>query len=36
MMGRVCSITGEEEECIRILMGKPEGNRPYKEKGISG
>jgi hypothetical protein len=24
-MGRACSTNGGEEECIRILVGKPEG-----------
>jgi hypothetical protein len=27
-MGRACSTNGGEEECIRILVGKPEGKRP--------
>jgi hypothetical protein len=27
-MGRACSTNGEEAECIRILVGKPEGKRP--------
>jgi hypothetical protein len=27
-MGRACSTNGREEECIRILVGKPEGKRP--------
>jgi hypothetical protein len=27
-MGRACSTKGGEEECIRILVGKPEGKRP--------
>jgi hypothetical protein len=27
-MGRVSNTNGSEEECIRILVGKPEGKRP--------
>jgi hypothetical protein len=27
-MGRACSTKGGEEECIRILGGKPDGKRP--------
>jgi hypothetical protein len=27
-MGRACSTNWGEEECIRILVGKPEGKRP--------
>jgi hypothetical protein len=26
--GKVCGTNGAEEECIRILVGKPEGKRP--------
>jgi hypothetical protein len=28
-MGRACSAYGGEERCIRVLMGKPEGKRPF-------
>jgi hypothetical protein len=27
-MARPCSTNGGEKECIRILVGKPEGKRP--------
>jgi hypothetical protein len=27
-MGRACSTNGDEDECIRILVRKPEGMRP--------
>jgi hypothetical protein len=27
-MGRACSTNGGEEECISILVGKPEGKKP--------
>jgi hypothetical protein len=27
-MGRACSTNGGEEECYRILVGKPEAKRP--------
>jgi hypothetical protein len=27
-MSRACSTNGREEECISILVGKPEGKRP--------
>jgi hypothetical protein len=29
-MDRVCSIHGEEEECIEILVGKSEGKLPLE------
>jgi hypothetical protein len=27
-MGRACGTNGGDKECIRILVGKPEGKRP--------
>jgi hypothetical protein len=27
-MGIPCSMHGEEKECYRLLVGKPEGKRP--------
>jgi hypothetical protein len=27
-MGKACTTNLEEEECVRILVGKPEGKRP--------
>jgi hypothetical protein len=29
-MGRACSTNGGDEECIRILVQKPEGKRPLE------
>jgi hypothetical protein len=28
-MGRVCSTDGREERCIKGLVGKPEGSKPF-------
>jgi hypothetical protein len=30
-MGRACSTSGEEAECIRIVVGNPEGKRPLEK-----
>jgi hypothetical protein len=35
-MGRACSRHGDEEECIRSLVGKQEGERPLGRLDIGG
>jgi hypothetical protein len=31
-IGRACSTKGEKENAYKILVGKPEGNRPLERK----
>jgi hypothetical protein len=35
-MGRACGMNGEDEKCIQIFFGKPEGKKPFEDLGIDG
>jgi len=32
-MGRACGMYGEKEKVSRVMMGKPEGKRPFERPG---
>jgi hypothetical protein len=35
-MGRACSTNGEKRNTYKILVGKPEGKRPLRNKDLGG